>query len=73
MAERFTVLTPELASRMLDLWDRRRRDPQGTVYPTTLLEAALAMPEHPPQPPQTFRFAGHLKRPNWKHDKGSRS
>jgi ubiquitin-protein ligase len=73
MAERFTVLTPELASRMLTVWERRRLAPRGTVYATTLLDAALAMPDHPPQPPRKFRFADGLKRPTWKHEKGSRS
>jgi len=66
-------LTPALAGRMLDICEIRRRDPRGTVYPCTVLEAALAGANLPPLPPRKFTFAASLKRPSWKHDKGSRS
>lgn len=64
-------LTPELAARMLSIYERRLLDDPGKVYDKTLLEAALA-PEPPALPKRVFHFAGGLKRPNWKHDKGSR-
>ena len=34
------VLSPELASRMLNVWDRRKRDDPATVYSYSLLEVA---------------------------------
>lgn len=34
------VLTRELAAKMLTVWQRRRRDPRGTVYDSSVLEAA---------------------------------
>lgn len=44
-----TVLTPELAAKMLDVWARRRRDPQGTVYDSSVLECALyGLPDFAP-------------------------
>lgn len=72
MAERFTVLTPELASAMLDVVQRRNRYPRGTPFLCTVLEAALyGAADFTPKPPRREFFAA-LKRPNWKHDRGSR-
>lgn len=49
MDERAPILTPELAAKMLDVCDRRRRDPRGTEYDTSVLEAALHdLPDHLP-------------------------
>jgi hypothetical protein len=39
------ILTNELISRMLTIWQRRLRDDPATVYGETLLEAALGWPE----------------------------
>jgi len=36
-------LTPELAHAMLTIYERRLRDPRGTVYDATILEAALGV------------------------------
>lgn len=36
-----TILTPWLASKMLRVWERRSRDPKGTRYDSSVLEAAL--------------------------------
>jgi len=60
-------LTPELAQRMLTIYERRLLDDPATVYPRTLLEEALE-----PERPKAREFGGGLRRPNWKHDKGSR-
>lgn len=43
-----TVLTPAIASRMLDVWERRKRHPRETVYDSSVLEAALGLPDHLP-------------------------
>jgi len=37
-------LTPELAARMLSIWNRRLLDDPGKVYDRTLLEEALGAP-----------------------------
>ncbi len=59
---------------MLDAYERRLA---GYPRHGTLLEEALellqfGMPRFP-LPPRKFTFAAGLKRPSWKHDKGSRS
>lgn len=34
------ILTRLLASQMLDVWERRQRDPQGSSYDSSVLQAA---------------------------------
>lgn len=70
-------LTRALASLCLDVYERRLRFPPATVFGCTTLEEALliqagAMPPVYRDPPRRA-FTGTLKRPNWKHEKGSRS
>jgi len=67
---------------MLDAYERRLA---GFPRRGTLLEEAIELlqfgsigtwipkPQRPPLPPRKFEFADGLKRPNWKHEKGSRS
>lgn len=52
------TLTPELASQCLDVWERRLRDPRGTLYASTLLEAALGAPDFAIIPPP-FVYGQH--------------
>ena len=70
-------LTPALASLCLDVAERRRRDDRDTTYSLSIVEEALliqqglAPPVYRPAPKHR-RFHSGLRRPNWKHDKGSR-
>ena len=44
-----TILTPWLAAKMLDVWERRQHYPRSTVYDSSILEAALeGVPDHLP-------------------------
>lgn len=50
------VLTPALAAKMLDVFERRQLDPRGTVYPRSLLVAALSgLPDFPQELPNFVR------------------
>lgn len=74
--EAVTRLTPELASRMLDVYRWRLLDAPNTQYTRSLLDVALGSPNEavPFMPYRKHReFAAGLKRPKWKHAKGSRS
>lgn len=48
-------LTTELAHRMLEVWARRQRDPRGTKYASTILEAAQGAADFPPELPNFIR------------------
>lgn len=70
------VLTPALASCCLDVAERRRRASRDTTYALSIVEEALLIQQG--LAPPVYRnapreFTGGLKRPSWKHDKGSRS
>lgn len=64
-------LTPELASRMLSVYERRLVCGRRERFTTSLLEAAL-LPTRRAPPPAAY-MGPRLKRPTWRHDKGSRS
>lgn len=50
------ILTPELCAKMLTVWERRQRDPRNTVYPRSLLDAALSgLPDFPQELPNFVR------------------
>jgi hypothetical protein len=70
------ILTPALASLCLDVAERRRSLDERKFTLTILEEAlliqqGLAPPVYRPAPKHR-RFQSGLRRPNWKHDKGSR-
>jgi len=60
------VLTPELASAMLKVWQRRQRDPQGMPYDSSVLECALyGLPDFAP----IHRGqAGYQRVPGWRFE-----
>lgn len=69
-------LTKALAHLCLDVYERRLRFPPLTVFGCTLLEEALLIQAGAMTPvyrdPPRRAYAGGLKRPNWKHEKGDR-
>lgn len=49
-------LTYELAAKMLTVWERRQKDARGTVYPRSLLDAAVSgLPDFPQELPNFVR------------------
>lgn len=64
------VLTPDLARRMLDISEQRRSmSAEARAGLPSVLESALSPRHH--GPPRNVSFP--LRKPKWRHDKGSRS
>jgi len=70
------VLTPWLAHLCLDVAERRRRSDipssLSIVEEALLIQNGLAPPVYRKPPKRRANPGSGLKRPTWKHDKGSR-
>ena len=63
-ADCITVLTPELASRMLGVWERRQRHTRNTRYDSSVLEAALyGLPDFLPDHVEPKRYVARRIQP----------